>query len=171
MRLRGGMSPVWISKPPVSRIAMSLLVFFYCIGAFVCRYHCFNPSLCHLLSFLLSCPVAVARPCRLSEFYPNKASVMCFWISINCGKLPTYPSPTNPTNPTFCLQWDISVSLWFRGGVGGMLERGQVPVVLMSDSTIHCILNHKIQWIGINRETNNALFRHWIHVEIILSSG
>ena len=49
---------------------MSVLLFFYCLCAFLCRCHCFNPSLCHLSPFLLSY-VAVSRPCCLLEFYPN----------------------------------------------------------------------------------------------------
>ena len=46
---------------------MLLSVFYYFICTFLCCCHCFNPSLCHFLPFLLSC-VAVSRPCPLSEF-------------------------------------------------------------------------------------------------------
>lgn len=67
------------SKPVVTYIeeeAMSPLVFYYCICAFLC--HCylqFNPSLrCFLPFLLLSCD-ALSRPgCHLSEFYPSRAS-------------------------------------------------------------------------------------------------
>ena len=54
---------------------MLLSVFYYCICNFLCRCHChsFDLSLCHFLSFLLSC-VAVSRPCCLLELYPNMAS-------------------------------------------------------------------------------------------------
>ena len=70
--LLGGlrMSPVWISKPFVSRIeeeATSLSVFYYCICACIRRCRSFNPSLCRLSPFHLSY-VAVSRPCRLPEF-------------------------------------------------------------------------------------------------------
>ena len=60
---------VWILKPVVLRIeeeAMSLLVFYNCICAFLCHCRSFNPSLCHLSSFLL--PYAtVSRPYCLLE--------------------------------------------------------------------------------------------------------
>ena len=52
---------------------MLLLVFYYCICTFLCRCHSFNPSLCHLLPFLLHY-VTVSRSCRLLEFDPNRAS-------------------------------------------------------------------------------------------------
>ena len=44
---------------------MSVSVFYYCLCAFRC--HCFNPSLCHLLPFLLSY-VAVSRSCQCQYF-------------------------------------------------------------------------------------------------------
>ena len=50
-------SLVWISEPVISCIegeAMSLSVFYYCICAFLSHCYSFNPSLCHLLPFLLS---------------------------------------------------------------------------------------------------------------------
>ena len=53
---------------------MSLLVFDYCICAFLCCCHSSSLSLCHLSLFLLSY-VAVSLPCCLSEFFPNSASV------------------------------------------------------------------------------------------------
>ena len=46
--------------------AMLLLVFYYFICAFLCHCRSFNPSLCHLTPFLLSC-ITVSRPCCLSE--------------------------------------------------------------------------------------------------------
>ena len=58
--LLGGlrMSLIWISKPVclwVEENAMSLLVFYYCIWAFLCCCCSFNTSLCHLSPFQLSC--------------------------------------------------------------------------------------------------------------------
>ena len=58
--LLGGlrMSLVWISKPVclwVEENAMSLLVFYYCIWAFLCCCCSFNTSLCRLSPFQLSC--------------------------------------------------------------------------------------------------------------------
>ena len=55
--------------------AMSLSVFYYCIGLIPCHCHTFNSLLCHLLPCQLSC-VAVSRPCHLLEFYPSGASIM-----------------------------------------------------------------------------------------------
>ena len=51
---------------------MLMFVFYYCICAFLCGCHSFNPSLCCLLLLLLSY-VAVSKPCRLPEFYPHRA--------------------------------------------------------------------------------------------------
>ena len=109
------MTLVWISKLVVSRFeegAIVSILLLYC--TFLCHFCSFNSSLCHLSSFLLSY-VAFSRPCWLSEFYSNRASVMCSWISIDSGKLPTYPS-LNPTNPTFCPQWEVSVGLGLGEG-------------------------------------------------------
>ena len=50
-------SLVWISEPVIScieREAMPLSVSYYCICAFLSRCYSLNPSLCHLLPFLLS---------------------------------------------------------------------------------------------------------------------
>ena len=72
------MSLVWISKPVVLRIeekAMSLLAFSHCICAFVCPCCSFNPSLSRLSPFLLS-HVTFSSPCRLSGFYPKRASIV-----------------------------------------------------------------------------------------------
>ena len=72
------MSLVWILKPVVLRIeeeAISLLAFSHCICAFVCCCRSFNPSLCRLLPFLLS-HVTFSSPCRLSQFYPKRASIV-----------------------------------------------------------------------------------------------
>ena len=69
---------MWISKPVVSCIeeeVMLLLVFYYCIWDFRCCCRRFNPSLCCLSPFPLSY-VAVSRPCRLCEFYPNRALIL-----------------------------------------------------------------------------------------------
>ena len=41
---------------------MSLSIFYYRIGAFLCRCRSFNPCLCRLSPFLLP-SVAVSRPC------------------------------------------------------------------------------------------------------------
>jgi len=46
---------------------MSVLVFYYCLCAFLCGCRCFNPSLCHLSPFLLSY-VAVSRSCQCRYF-------------------------------------------------------------------------------------------------------
>ena len=51
---------------------MLMFVFYYCICAFLCGCHSFNPSLCRLL-LLLPSYVAVSKPCRLPEFYPHRA--------------------------------------------------------------------------------------------------
>ena len=51
---------------------MLMLVFYYCICAFLCGRRSLNPSLCRLSPLLLSY-VAVSRPCRLPEFYPHRA--------------------------------------------------------------------------------------------------
>ena len=51
---------LWIAKPVDSHIeaeVMSLSVLYYCICTFLCGSRIFNPSLCHLSPFLLSCPV------------------------------------------------------------------------------------------------------------------
>ena len=52
---------------------MLLSVNFTIVFAFFFVAVSFNPSLCCLSPFLLSY-VAVSRPRRLSEFYPNKPS-------------------------------------------------------------------------------------------------
>ena len=49
---------------------MQLSVFYYCICTFLCRCHGFNPSLCHLLPFLLSYVAML-----LVGIYPNKVSL------------------------------------------------------------------------------------------------
>ena len=46
---------------------MSLLIFYHCISAFLFCQCSFNPSLCHLLPFLLPY-VTVSRPCGLLKF-------------------------------------------------------------------------------------------------------
>ena len=74
---RVGMSLVCISKAVVSCIeemAMSLLVFYYCIYSFT--HHCgsFNPFPCCLLPFQPS-HVAISSPYCMPEFYPNEASL------------------------------------------------------------------------------------------------
>ena len=46
---------------------MSLLIFYHCISAFLFCQCSFNPSLCHLLPFLLPY-VTVSRPCCLLKF-------------------------------------------------------------------------------------------------------
>ena len=66
--LRGGGEYMYIEEE-----AMSLLVFYYCICAFLCYCHSFNPSLCCLSQFLLSY-VAVSAHFCLSEYYPDGAS-------------------------------------------------------------------------------------------------
>ena len=52
-------------------------IFLLYLRFFFYRCRSFRPSLymCRLSPYLLSC-VAVSRPCRLSEFYPNRASHM-----------------------------------------------------------------------------------------------
>ena len=70
---------LWIAKPVVSHTeeeVMSLSVLNYCICAFLCSSHIFNPSLCHLLLFLLSCPVRCFFK-ALSELYPDRTSMIC----------------------------------------------------------------------------------------------
>ena len=51
---------------------MLMFLFYYCICAFLCGCHSFNPSLYRLSPLLLSY-VAVSKPCRLPEFYPHRA--------------------------------------------------------------------------------------------------
>ena len=76
-----GTTLICISEPIVLCIeeeAMVLSVFpiFLHFSSSLCS---FNPSLCHMSPFLLSC-VAVSRPwCRLLEYYPNRALHMSSW--------------------------------------------------------------------------------------------
>ena len=51
---------------------MLMFLFYYCICAFLCGCHSFNPSLYRLSPLLLSY-VAVSKPCRVPEFYPHRA--------------------------------------------------------------------------------------------------
>ena len=61
-------SLVAISTVPYCCVkAMSVSVFYYCLCGFFCCCLCFNPSLCHLLPFLLSY-VAVSRSYQCRYF-------------------------------------------------------------------------------------------------------
>ena len=60
-----------------SHVAIGILLLYLYFSLCCCRG--FNPSLCHLLPFLLSY-VTVSRPCCLSEFYLNR-------VIINAGTL------------------------------------------------------------------------------------
>ena len=79
------MSLIWISKAVASCIeeeAMSLSVFYYCICDFPRRCCSFEPTSCHLMPIHLFY-VAISRPCCLSEFYPNRASLNWrFWGAV-----------------------------------------------------------------------------------------
>ena len=70
------MSLVWILKLITLHIevkGMFLSVFYYCISAFLCPCRFSKPSLCRLSKFQLSY-LAVSKPCRLLELYPERAS-------------------------------------------------------------------------------------------------
>ena len=60
----------------LQNLVMSLSVLNYCICAFLCCSRIFNPSLCHLSPFLLSCPVCCVFKALL-ELYPDRSSMIC----------------------------------------------------------------------------------------------
>ena len=71
-----------MSKPLVSRIeeeSISLLVYYYCLFAFLCRCRSSNPSLCRLSPFLLHCRCSKAM--SIVGIYPN-------WVSALTGPSP-----------------------------------------------------------------------------------
>ena len=84
LRASGGLrtSLVWMSKPLVSRIeeeSISLLVYCYCLFAFLCRCRSSNPSLCRLSPFLLHCRCSKAM--SIVGIYPN-------WVPALTGPFP-----------------------------------------------------------------------------------
>ena len=71
-----------MSKPLVSRIeeeSISLLVYCYCLFAFLCRCRSSNPSLCRLSPFLLHCRCSKAM--SIVGIYPN-------WVPALTGPFP-----------------------------------------------------------------------------------
>lgn len=72
------MSTVGISQPVISRIeeeAMSLSVFYYCICAFLCRYH--NSTHICVICHHFCCPITLFQGhIAFLEFYPSSASVI-----------------------------------------------------------------------------------------------
>ena len=56
--------------------------------AFLCHCYGFNPFLCRLSPFLLSC-VVMSGPCRLLEFYPNTTGPHLYTIAYKSSMTPT----------------------------------------------------------------------------------